>query len=148
MPTYTTLADLEKRLDPTVLAGLADDVNSPPDIGDASTLANISQAITDGAALIDSYLLGRVDLANPSVAAALERLNATLALYFLYRRRYLSDAYNPLSAARDLVQSHLSAVASGSAKLADGGSGSPEMVVISTTEESERVLAPEKLTGF
>lgn len=144
MAIYTTLSQLQRRLDATVLAGLADDLNSPPDIGDPETVAVIEQAITDGASLIDSYLLGRVDLGAPLTQAALERLNATLALYFLYARRYLDDAHNPLGAARELVMEHLSAVARGSARLADGDDGAPEMVVFSTTQDAAREVDARK----
>ncbi len=148
MATYTSIENLKKRLDEEVLAGLADDANTPPDIGNATTIATLDQAIADGADLIDSYLLGRVDLSNTLVQAALERINATLALYFLYRRRYLDDSLNPLSAPRDAVVAHLLAVARGQAKLADGDTGSPEMVVYSTTENEDRVLGKEELAKF
>jgi phage gp36-like protein len=138
MATYTTLSQLMKRLDSTILAGLADDVNALPDIDDPETIAVIDQAITDGASLIDSYLLGRVNLSLPLTQAALERLNATLALYFLYQRRYLDDALNPLSSSKELVLDHLAAVSRGSAKLADGDDGAPDMLVFSTTEDVKR----------
>jgi phage gp36-like protein len=138
MAIYTSLPQLAKRLDATILAGLADDVNAPPDIEDPETVAVIAQAITDGASLIDSYLLGRVDLSSPLTQAALERLNATLALYFLYQRRYLDDALNPLSSSKELVLDHLAAVSRGAAKLADGDDGAPEMLVFSTTQDVKR----------
>lgn len=145
MAVYTSIAELERRLDAEVLAGLADDSNTPPDLDDPLTQAVLDQAITDGADLIDSYLLGRVDLSSPAVQAALERINATLALYFLYRRRYVDDTVNPLAAAREAVTAHLSAVASGQVKIADGETGKPEMTVYSTTADEERVLSADKL---
>jgi len=145
MAIYTTIDDLEKRLDAEVLAGLADDANTPPDLNDPDTQDTINQAIADGAGLIDSYLLGHADLSSPLVQAALERINATLAIYYLYRRRYLDDTLNPLAAAKEAVTAHLEAVASGRAKIADGEDGSPEMTVYSTTEGSERVLARSRL---
>jgi len=148
MATYTTIADLEKRLDSSVLAGLADDVNTPPNLADAGTQAVLEKAIADGANLIDSYLLGRVDLANPLVGAALERINATLALYFLYQRRYVDDSLNPLAAAKEAILAHLAAVLAGTAKIADGADGSPELVVFSTTEDAERTLDATKLRRF
>ena len=148
MAIYTTIADLTKRLDPQVLAGLADDVNTPPDIADSATIAVIEKAIADGAGLIDSYLLGRVDLANQLVCASLERLNATLALYFLYQRRYVDPGLNPLAAAKEAILAHLAGVATGAEKIADGGEGSPELVVFSTTEDVARVLDGGKLRGF
>jgi len=146
--SYTTIAELQKRLDPLILAGLADDSNSPPDIGAAETIANLTQAINDGAALIDSYLLGRVDLSNPAVQTALERINATLALYFLYRRRYLSDAQNPLSAARDLAAAQLAAVAGGAVKIADGADGEPQSSAFSTTSDIGKKLDSKALLEF
>ena len=79
MAIYTSLDDLRKRLDPEVLAGLADDVNTPPDLDDPDTQDVIEQAIADGAQLIDSYVLGRAELGNAAVQASLERINATLA---------------------------------------------------------------------
>jgi phage gp36-like protein len=148
MAIYTTITDLEKRLDPEILAGLADDENTPPDLEDAETVAVLNQAINDGANLIDSYLLGRVDLADAQVQASLERMNATLALYFLYRRRYLDDTLNPLAAAREAVSAHLAAVTRGEEKLADGGEGTPNIVVFSTTEDEERVLDGESLAKY
>ncbi|MCH7472198.1 DUF1320 family protein [bacterium] len=148
MAVYTTIDDLKKRLDPEILAGLADDVNTPPDIADPDTVAALNYAIADGANLIDSYLLGRADLAAAAVQAALERMNATLALYFLYRRRYVDDALNPLAAAKEAITSHLAAVAAGKIKIDDGEEGEPEMIVFSTTEAEERVLDKEALGRF
>jgi len=148
MAVYTTIADLQKRLDPEVLAGLADDENSPPDLDDPQTQTVLTQAIADGAQLIDSYLLGRVELSDPAVQAALERINATLALYYLYRRRYVDDAHNPLSAAREAVSAHLQAVASGAAKLGADGDEQPELSASSTTADIERALDTQALTRF
>jgi phage gp36-like protein len=145
MAIYTTIDDLKRRLDAEVLTGLADDENTPPDLGDPDTQDTINQAIADGAGLIDSYLLGRADLGSPVVQAALERINATLAIYYLYRRRYLDDTLNPLAAAKEAVTAHLEAVASGRARIADGDEGSPEAVVYSTTEEIDRVLSKSRL---
>lgn len=148
MAIYTTIDDLKKRLDAEVLAGLADDENAPPDLDDPDTQAVLQQAIADGASLIDSYLLGRVELGNSQVQASLERANATLALYFLYRRRYVDDALNPLAAAREVVGAHLAAVARGEERLGDGDDGTPELEVYSTTADEERVLDKTKLGKF
>ena len=148
MAIYTTIDDLTKRLEPAVLAGLADDQNTPPDLEHPDTQDVIGRAIADGANLIDSYLLGRVDLSSVPTQAALERINATLALYFLYRRRYVDDALNPLAAAREAVCAHLAAVVRGEERLADGDDGSPDSEVYSTTEEAERVLDGESLSRF
>lgn len=148
MPIYTSISNLKKRIDASILASLADDVNSPPDINAAETVAVIDQAITDGASLIDSYLLGRVDLSSVAVQASLERANATLALYFLYRRRYLDDSLNPLALSKGAVLMHLSEVASGRARIADEDDGSPDALISSTTEEQERELSADKLRSF
>ncbi len=145
MAIYTSIAELERRLDAEVLAGLADDANTPPDLADVVTREVINQAITDGADLIDSYLLGRVNLAQPVVQASLERINATLALYFLYRRRYVDDAVNPLAAAKEAVTAHLAAVASGQVKIVDGDEGTPQATIYCTTSGCNRVLGAEKL---
>ena len=148
MATYTTIEHLTRRLDAQVLAGLADDTNTPPDLEDPATQAVITQAIADGAGLIDSYLLGRVDLSSLLVQAALERLNATLALYFLYRRRYLDDRENPLSSSREMVQAYLAQVAAGAAKLPADADGEPEQAVFSTTEGLKRRLDAPALKRF
>lgn len=148
MPVYTTLDNLRRRIDASILASLADDVNSPPDLSASETIAVVNQAISDGASLIDSYLLGRVDLSAVAVQASLERANATLALYFLYRRRYLDDALNPLALSKGAVVMHLSEVASGRVKIADADEGSPDPLVFSTTDEVERELSREKLGAF
>ncbi|MCB1186939.1 DUF1320 family protein [bacterium] len=147
MAVYTSIEDLEKRLDPQVLAGLADDVNPLPDIDDALTRDIIQQAIGDGGSLVDSYLMGRVDLADPLVMAGLERINATLALYFLYRRRYVDDSLNPLSASREAVESFMAEVANGNARLG-GDPGQPQMAGWSSTQDSEGVFDQRKLSGF
>jgi phage gp36-like protein len=148
MAIYTTIENLAKRLDASILAGLADDVNTPPDLTDMATQAVVEQAITDGAGLIDSYLLGRVNLADALACAALERINATLALYFLYQRRAVDDALNPLSAAREAVQAHLADVAQGRARLAEGSGEAPELTVLSTTDGAARVLRDSALRRF
>ena len=147
MAVYTSIEDLEKRLDPQVLAGLADDVNPLPDIDDALTRDIIQQAIGDGGSLVDSYLMGRVDLADPLVMAGLERINATLALYFLYRRRYVDDSLNPLSASREAVESFMAEVANGNARLG-GDPVQPLMAGWSSTQDSESVFDERKLSGF
>ena len=148
MATYTTISDLAKRIDGEVLAGLADDTNTPPQLGDPATVLVIERAIADGAMQIDALLLGLVDLLHPAVQASLERHNATLALYFLYRRRYVDDRLNPLASAREMVLAHLMAVAMGRERIADGAEGQPEVVVFSTTEDLPRVLDRDKLTKF
>jgi len=148
MAAYTSIDQLQKRLDAQVLAGLADDENTPPDLEDPATQAVLTQAIADGAGLIDSYLLGRVDLSSLLVQAALERLNATLALYFLYRRRYLDDRENPLSSSREMVQAYLAQVAAGEAKLPADVDGEPEQAVFSTTEGLKRRLDAPALKRF
>lgn len=147
MAVYTSIEDLEKRLDPQVLAGLADDVNPSPDIDDTLTREVIQQAIGDGGSLIDSYLTGRVDLADTHVMASLERINATLALYFLYRRRYVDDSLNPLSASREAVTSFMAEVASGTARLG-ADPGQPLAGGWSSTMEALRSFDERKLSGF
>jgi phage gp36-like protein len=148
MAVYTTITDLTKRLDPEVLAALADDINSPPLLSDPATVVVLERAMADGAMQIDAALLGLVDLANPAVQEALERHNATLALYFLYRRRYLDDRLNPLASAREMVLAHLAAVARGQERIADGADGQPELTVFSSTEETERVFSQQRLEKF
>lgn len=86
---YTTLELLRQRMDSQVLAGLADDVNTPPSLSDSQTIAVIEQAIADGADRIESILGAQLDLSDAAARAALERLNATLALYYLFQRRSL-----------------------------------------------------------
>jgi phage gp36-like protein len=145
---FTTLAQLASRLDPAVLAGLADDLNTPPDLEDEQTVAVIEKAITDGASVIESHLASRLDLAalvaEPSAAASLERINATLALYCLYQRRCLSDAANPLRPARELAEAHLRNVANGTEQL--GGEVANE--AFSSTEEVEATFSVEALQRF
>lgn len=147
MAVYTSIEDLEKRLDPQVLAGLADDVNPSPDLDDSLTRDVILQAIGDGGSLIDSYLTGRIDLGDTLVVDSLERINATLALYFLYRRRYVDDSQNPLSASREAVVSFLSDVANGTARLG-GEPGQPRASAWSSTDGAERRLSVRRLSGF
>jgi phage gp36-like protein len=148
MAIYTSLDHLTKRLDAEILAGLADDVNTPPSLDGEAAQAVVAQAIADGASLIDSYLLGRINLADALACAALERINATLALYFLYQRRYVDDSLNPLAAAREAVQAHLADVAQGRARLAEGSAEAPELTVLSTTAGAERVLRDGALRRF
>ena len=150
MAIYTSIDELAKRLDPAILAGLADDTNTPPDINDSATQVVLNQAISDGASLIDSYLVGRLDLGDPLVQASLERANATLALYMLYRRRYVDDALNPLAAAREAICAHLAAVCRGEEHigLGDTGDAEPEQCAYSNTEEQERSLDWDALQGF
>jgi phage gp36-like protein len=148
MAVYTNLEELKKRLDPQVLAALADDVNNPPQMMHSTTIAVVERAIAVGAAIIDGYLLGIADLANPQTQAALERINSTLALYFLYRRRYLSDNQNPLAASRDMVLAHLEAIAAGRERIFDGEEFKPELIVFSTTQDSERIFGKDRLARF
>jgi phage gp36-like protein len=145
MAIYTSIDALARRLDAGVLAGLADDSNSPPVLTAPQTVAVLEQAIRDGASLIDSYLLGRANLADPLTAAMLERMNATLALYYLYRRRYLDDARNPLSAAQEMVQAQLHAIARGEARLEAAAGERPGLEVLSTTADTERAISHASL---
>jgi phage gp36-like protein len=163
MSQYTTISLLQRRLDPAILAGLADDINTPPDIDDGQAVAVVSRAITDGAAVIEARLAARLDLAglmaegggldsptdedwSPATAAqaALERINATLALYCLYQRRCLSDAANPLRLARELAEAHLRNVANGTEQLG----GEPCNEGFSTTAEVSPAISLESISRF
>ena len=70
MAVYTSIEDLEKRLDPQVLAGLADDVNPVPDIDDSLTREIIQQAIGDTAKRVAQCLGGICALAQIGDEAA------------------------------------------------------------------------------
>jgi phage gp36-like protein len=149
---YTTPAALLQRLEAGVLAGLADDLHTPPDIDAAQTQAVLVQAISDGATLIDSILGARVDLpeltADPSAAAALERLNATLALYELFQRRCLDAALNPLATPRALALAHLRSIARGEATLGGDAEAAPQQPAWSSTEERAPGFSREQLKRF
>lgn len=149
---YTTIELLRQRLDSSVLAGLADDVNTPPELDDAQTIANIAKAIEDGASIIESILGTQLDLSaaaeDPSALKALERLNATLALYFLYQRRCLDDSMNPLAASRELAESHLRAVARGAATLGGTLHAVPQKTAWSSTEGGVPKISKDSLQRF
>lgn len=148
MSTYTTIALLRARLDSAVLAGLADDVNTPPNGSDPQTIAVIEQAIADGAGVIERILGAQLDLSDPPVRSALERLNATLALYFLFQRRALDDSMNPLAASRELAETHLRAVARGAATLGGTLDSAPQKTAWSSTAEREPVISRASLERF
>lgn len=145
---YTTLDLLKQRLDPVVLAGLADDVNTPPSLSDEQTIEVIMQAIADGADKIESILGAQLDLSDSAVRAALERLNATLALYYLFQRRCLDESMNPLSASRELAESHLRAVARGAATLGGTLDSAPSKTAWSSSEAREPLMSRESLRRF
>jgi phage gp36-like protein len=154
MPNYTTIELMKQRLDAAVLAGLADDLNTPPELAAPQTLAVLEQAIADGAHVIDSILGARLELApyaadpDPQQSSALERLNCTLAIYFLYQRRCLDDSLNPLGAARELAERHLRAVARGAEQLGGTLDGVPQRAAWSSTEQRLPALRAASLERF
>lgn len=104
MSAYTTQAGLEKRIDPIKLAMLADDstvslqtqAQAQAALLSTSTAGVLTQAIADASLMIDHHLLGRVDMTDATNQAAVEPHAATLALYFLYRRRGHEGENNPM----------------------------------------------------
>lgn len=114
MSSYTTIALLQNRISPANLAQMADDTTTTTittaaeaatSLALAGTIANINQAITDASALIDSWLLGRVDMADTDTLNAVEMHCANIALYRLAQRRFMSDENNPYYASnRDSIQ--------------------------------------------
>jgi len=147
MSMYTSIALLQKRIKPIVLAELADDVNTPADITAALTIAVIDQAIADASAMIDGYLLGHTDMTDPIVQTAIEQHAATLTLYSLYRRRYATEETNPLSAARKDSLAWLTMLAKGTIKVT-ASPQSPSSPIISTAGEVIRTFGRENLKDF
>lgn len=155
MSEYTTSANLQKRIDPRTLAQLADDAttairtaaDATTSLALPATAAIITSAITDASAFIDGYLLDHVDLTDATVLATIEYHAATVALYLLYRRRYMDGEQNPMYPAYVQTERWLRGVAKGELHL-DNAPLSPSSSVRCSTTGNTRDFDSTTLDCF
>lgn len=79
---YTSLSQLEKRINPQNILRLADD-----DIDGVADEQVINQAIADADAVIDAYLRNRYDVPFSTVPDIIESISAVISINNLYARR-------------------------------------------------------------
>ncbi len=140
MASYCTIADLELEMDPTLLAGLADDrAAEVPDLTHADTIAVINRHIEDQSNRVRAALLGRVDLTDSQVLADCRRLTVDLVVASLHARRYQfpSEVTSRAKAARD----ELKAIREG--QLSTGTTEQKQLLAASTTEDRTPTFAPD-----
>ena len=91
-------------MDNIMLAQLADDRDSniirtqaqaTTSLALPATIANITQAIEDASNEVDVQLLGHADLTDATVLTRVKPLCTSIAIYFLYNRRYMDEDKNP-----------------------------------------------------
>jgi phage gp36-like protein len=139
---YATQQDLKDRLAPAILLQLADDdSNSIPD----SDL--LDAALEDAAAEIDATLAARYATPVSPAPATLLRLNADLAIYYLFLRKTAVISVEHLARARE-IRDQLAAFASGQSDLEGAAPILNALDSDSTTEDQEKVFDRETLEPY
>lgn len=86
---YSDVAYLESIIDPTVLANIADHVNTPGQIADPVTIANIDAAIATADEMIDSFIRavysGTLPVPAASVPGIIQSCSGYLAICELWQ---------------------------------------------------------------
>lgn len=104
MAQYTDQTELEERMDNIMLAQLADDRDSniirtqaqaTTSLALAATIAHITQAIEDASNDVDVELLGHADLTDATLLTRIKPFCTSIAIYYLYTRRYMDEDKNP-----------------------------------------------------
>ena len=145
MASYTNVANLLKRIDPTTLGQLSDDVNRAADYTTTAATAIINQAIADASSLIDSYVLGHIDLTDSANTADLEFHCAVLALYYLHARKYLNDSENPKASQMRHTMSWLRNLREGELHTQ---AGVPSSTMLTTTSSTDKKFSDDTMGGF
>lgn len=104
MATFITIAALPTFYDKAVLAGLADDTNTPPD-WDASTTQEVLQQGVDAAnQRVTNALRGRVDFTDSELLASAKSIAGGFAVFWLYGRRHSHNGNPYLGTYKDYKQ--------------------------------------------
>jgi phage gp36-like protein len=140
---YSTQADIENRLDESVMIQLTDDENTGFVVA-----ARVTEAIADADAEIDSHIGVKYALPLASTPAILKKFSAEIAVYNLYRRRH--SVPDDWQRAYDSAIAHLKRVAEGKASLgADDPSGSPASDSPQMASDNpERIFSRDKLSQW
>ncbi|MFA5378571.1 MAG: phage protein Gp36 family protein [Dehalococcoidia bacterium] len=156
MANYTTIALLQNRVRPENLAQMADDVTTTPitttaqataSLALAGTIANMNQAITDASRLIDSWLLGHVDMADADTLNAVEFHCASIALYNLATRRFMNDENNPWAGSYKNAMAWLKGQARGELHV-QTNPDSPSTMVTYSKSSTDRTITSTELSNY
>ena len=139
---YSSLADLEKRLDPRHLVALADDDNDG--VADEGV---INQAIADADAEIDSYVRSRYRVPFAPVPQIVQTLSAILAINNLFARR--RETASPENQRRyEQAIALLQGIAQSRLDLGDAGEALEHDLPSSTTLNTDRLFRKDTLKEF
>ena len=139
---YSSLTDLEKRLEPETLAALADD-----DKDGAADTDVVNAAIDDADSEIDSYLRVRYTLPLSSTPDVIKSLSCAIAIYnlFLRRRETVSEEHQKRY---EWAVSLLEKIAEGKIDIG----GAPDVfehdVPKTTSDPEERIFERNKMNNF
>ena len=139
---YSSLTDLEKRLEPETLAALADD-----DKDGAADTDVVNAAIDDADSEIDSYLRVRYTLPLSSTPDVIKSLSCAIAIYnlFLRRRETVSEEHQKRY---EWAVSLLEKIAEGKIDIGDAPDVFEHDVPKTTSDPEERIFERNKMNNF
>ena len=139
---YSSLADLEKRLDPRHLVAMADDDNDGVADGEV-----INQAIADADAEINSYVRSRYRVPFAPVPQIVQTLSAILAINNLFARR--RETASPEHQRRyEQAIALLQGIAQSRLDLGDASEALEHDLPSSTTLNTDRLFKKDTLKEF
>lgn len=152
---YTTLAQLKQRVGAEELAKLASpdggtilSVDKAEEVlADTEVQARVQQAIEDGAAEINGYLLGHLDMSDSANIAAEERDNYVLAMHALYAKPWNSTRDNPFEGYRAQVIERLTAIMRGKQHVSVGPE-QPSSQRVSSKQGTSRTIGGDSAVGM
>jgi phage gp36-like protein len=136
---------LLKRIDANTLGTLTDDSNVTADYTTVAAAAVITQAIADASAMIDSYVLGHLDMTDSDNTAAVEYHCAILALYYLHARKFASDDVNPKASLMRHTMKWLEGVRKRDLHVQ---TNAPLDTMVSTTSSTTKKFTDTSMSGF
>jgi len=149
---YTTQADILESIKEATLAGLVDDVNTPPNLASANAQTVLNGLIANADAWADDFLrlVTSVPLASP-VPPSVEFACRIHVLYHAYLRRQFQGGVNPFFEEYVKQEERLMDISQGRRKveLASGTDIRSSLDVMrSTTDDVDRTFSLEELSGF
>lgn len=157
MAVYTTSSNIQRMVKPrtlaeliydsTMLGALDTDAKVSDALANADAVAVVNYAIAQASTYIDSYLLGHVDLTDATKQAAVQTMCTDIALYYLYRRRYLDNEQNPHYEAYKQASRRLEKIQARELHLGTNPDV-PASQIVSSTSSDDRTLNDDTLGGF